>query len=368
MMHGWPWVWLATACVKPPLLDDACASGRVCAIAGTGELGFNGDALPATQTRLASPSAAYESPDGSIVIVDYSNMRVRRIGTDGTIETVVGNGFHAYSEEGASPMETPLENPIDVAWRPDGDLCVQPQHEGRIVCVDDGTRINRFAGTGVIADSGDDGAAIDAEMGYGGGMAFAEEGALYISDSTFSRIRRVDPNGTIRTVLGTGTAGLGGDGPGDGMALRFPGRLAVDRALQRLYVADTFNHRVVALDTATGAARVIAGTGDAGRDGDGGPARDARLNLPNGVVAAPSGGVLIADQRNPVIRHVDASGTIRTVVGTGESVSTNATDLTPLETQLLGPAGLSWTADGDLLIAEQFGHRIWVARQLWDEL
>ena len=361
-------VWLAAACAKPEAPDDACAPGRLCAIAGTGDLGFNGDALPATQTRLASPSAAYESPDGSIVIVDYSNMRVRRIGADGTIDTVVGNGFHAYSEEGVSPTETPLENPIDVAWTPDGDLCVQPQHEGRIVCVDEDNRMGRLAGTGIIADSGDNGAAIDAEMGYGGGMAFDEDGTLYISDSTFSRVRRMAPDGTINTVLGTGNAGIGGDGTGQGMAIRFPGRLALDATAQRLYVADTFNHRVIALDTESGEARVIAGTGEAGREGDGGPARDARLNLPNGIAVAPSGGVLIADQRNHVIRHVDASGIIRTVAGTGEFVSTEATGRRPRDTALAGPAGLSWTAEGDLLIAEQFGHRIWVAHQLWDEL
>lgn len=361
-------VWLAAACAKPEPSDDACAPGRLCAIAGTGELGFNGDGQPATQTRLASPSAAYESPDGSIVIVDYSNMRVRRIGTDGTIDTVVGNGFHAYSEEGALPTETPLENPIDVAWTSGGALCVLPQHEGRVVCVDEDNRMSRLAGTGVIADSGDEGDAIDAEMGYGGGMAFDEDGALYISDSTFSRVRRMAPDGTINTVLGTGDAGMGEDGTGKGMAIRFPGRIALDATGHRLYVADTFNHRIIALDTESGEARVIAGTGEAGREGDGGPGSDARLNLPNGLAAAPSGGVLIADQRNHVIRHVDASGIIQTVVGTGESVSTSATDLTPLETPLLGPAGLSWTADGDLLIAEQFGHRIWVARQFWTEL
>ena len=368
MKRGWPLVLLAAACAKPDPPNEACAAGRMCVIAGTGELGFNGDALPATQTRLASPSAAYESPDGSIVIVDYSNMRVRHIVADGTMETMVGNGFHAYSEEGALPTETPLENPVDVAWTPGGALCVLPQHEGRVVCVDEDNRMSRLAGTGVIADSGDEGDAIDAEMGYGGGMAFDEDGALFISDGTFSRVRRVATDGTIHTVLGTGDAGLGDDGAGDGMAIRFPGRVAVDPTTQQLYVADTFNHRIIALDTESGVARVIAGTGESGRDGDGGPAIDAGLNLPIGVAVAPSGGVLIADQRNHVIRHVDARGIIRTVVGTGESVAVGSSGLRPRNTALLGPAGMSWTNEGDLLISEQYGHRIWIIHHFWDEL
>ena len=274
MMRGWPWIRLATACAKPPLLDDACAPGLVCAVAGTGELGFNGDALPATQTRLASPSAFYESPDGSIVIVDYSNMRVRRIGTDGAIETVVGNGFHAYSEEGhrrwrrrSRTRSMLLGGPMVTC------ACSRNTKDGLSAWM---TAPESTALRAPASSQTRETTAAPSMRRWGTAAAWPSmKMAPCTSATTRLRIRRVDPNGTIRTVLGTGAAGLGGDGPGDGMALRFPDGspwTGTPAAVRRRHVQPP----VVALDTATGAARVIAGTGDAGRDGDGGSARDAR--------------------------------------------------------------------------------------------
>ena len=358
----------ALACAAPKSSTDGrCQPGTVCILAGTGELGFNGDGLPALQTRLASPSSVYEDPSGIITIVDYSNMRVRTINDDGTIGTVVGNGFHAYSEPGTPASDSPLENPIDVGWSAEGHLCVQPQHEGRVICLDSAGNVALRAGTGVIADSGDGGSALEAEMGYGGGLAFTEDGTLFISDSTFSRVRRVTPDGAIDTVLGTGEAGQGDPGLGIETTLRFPERLAIDEASEQLYVADTFNHRVIRVDLMTGMAHRHAGTGVEGSDGDGGPATEATLNQPVGLAIGPSGSLLVAERRGHVVRHIDSSGTIETVAGTG--VPGTAVDaLAPRSTELTGPAGIAWTATGDLLIAEQFGHRILLIRDLWTDL
>jgi sugar lactone lactonase YvrE len=294
-------------------------------------------------------------------------MRVRVVDEDNIIRTQVGDGFHAYSEVGAHPLDTPLENPVDIAWSPLGELCILPQHEGRVVCVDENNQIQRFAGTGVIADSGDGGAALDAEMGYGGGMVFAEDGTLFISDSSHSKVRRVLPDGSIDTVLGTGEAGSGPTGFGPDTPIRFPERLAVDEDNRRLIVADTHNHRVLALDLDTLQATVLAGTGESGFSGDGGPAENASLNQPLGVTVGPDGGVLIADSRNHVIRYVDADGQIDTVIGTGETTLSTRPDAY-LQFSVVGPAGMSWTTDGDLMVAEQLGHRILRVAKFWDEL
>ena len=360
--------WFLPACAKDPQpAENTCGENDVCVLAGTGELGFNEDGLPYDETRLASPSAVYESPDGLPIIVDYSNMRVRTVDPeDGTIRTLVGNGFHAYSELGTHPHDTPLENPIDIGWNTDGHLCVLPQHEGRVVCVEN-DEITAFAGTGEIADGGDDGPAVDATMGYGGGMVFADDGTLYISDTTHSRIRRVSTDGTIDTVLGIGEGGATPLGFGPETAIRFPERLALSEDNDRLFVADTYNNRVLALDTETLEVSLIAGTGEAGFSGDDGDATSAQLNLPVGVTAGPDNSVLIADTRNHVIRHVDSDGTIRTVVGTG-STTLETVPQPPLQFAVLGPAGLSWNENGDLLIAEQWGHRILFARNLWGAL
>ncbi len=348
---------LTIACADTPNKDPDGSEGQVLILAGTAELGFNGDDLPAIETRLASPSSVYEGPDGDIIIVDFSNMRVRVINDDGTIGTRVGNGFHAYSEEGANPLDSPLENPIDIAWKPNGELCVLPLHEGRVVCLNETNRIERFAGTGAIADGGDGGPALDATMGFVSGLAFAEDGTLFVSDSTHSRVRRVTPDGIIDTVLGTGQGGLGQAGFGPEMMVRFPERMVLDEAQRRLIVADTYNHRVLSLDIDTLDTTVLAGTGQSGRTGDDGPASEAQLNTPIGVALGPNGGILISDNRNFVIRHINPEGTMSTVVGTGEyEITEEETDR--FNFNLKGPSGISWTTSGDLLIAEQFGHRI----------
>jgi sugar lactone lactonase YvrE len=204
---------------------------------------------------------------------------------------------------------------------------------------------------------------LDADIGYGGGMVFAEDGTLYVSDSTHSRVRRIRPDGTIDTALGTGEAGLGEPGFGPETAIRFPERLAYDETNQRLLVADAHNHRVLSVDAESLAVQWVAGTGEAGFSGDGGPATDAMLNQPMGVAVDADGGILIADTRNHVIRRIDPAGAIDTLVGTGADHAT--TDRASFDDfSMVGPAGLSWTAAGDLLIAEHWGHRILRARDL----
>lgn len=358
---------LLTACSTSGIKTALCANDGVCVVAGTGELGFNGDEHPALETRLASPTSVREGPNGELVIVDFSNMRVRYIDSEGAIVTRIGDGFHAYSEPGLSPTDSPLENPIDVAWHPDGRLCVLPLHEGRVICINDDDQLERYAGTGGIADSGDDGPALDAEMGFVSGLAFSSDGTLFISDSTHSRIRRVSPTGVIDTVLGTGQAGLGPPGFGPDMMIRFPERLAIDETTGRLIIADTYNHRVLELDTDSLEATILAGTGEAGWSGDGDSAETAELNTPVGVAVAPDGGTVIADTRNFVIRHISPEGTIETIAGTGAYELTEES-AARLSFNLVGPSGISWTESGDLLVAEQYGHRILRLPGLWDAL
>ena len=333
---------------------DPCADGLVCTIAGNGLLGFNGDGMDARDSWLAAPTSVTVDPEGRPVVIDYSNMRVRVL-DDGVLTTIVGDGRHAYSEIGAAPRDTPLENPVDAVWGPDGLLYVLPQHEGRVIRVKDGV-IERFAGTGAIDHAGDGGPAVDAAMGYTGGFAFGPDGSLYISDNTHSRVRRIDPTGIIATVLGTGERALGTPGYGPEMAIDSPERIAIDG--DRLLVADTANDRVLGLDLTTLEATVIAGTGERGFAGDGGQAVDAQLDRPVGVLPGRDGGVLIGDLENHVVRFVSADGSIRTVLGTGARWEDAEDGLPATEMALRKPAGMAWAPNGDLLIAERGGHRV----------
>ncbi len=94
---------------------------------------------------------------------------------------------------------------------------------------------------------------------------------------------------------------------------------------------------------------------------------EAQLNTPVGVTVAPDGGVIIADTRNFVIRHIDSSGMIETVAGTGAYELTEAS-ADRLSFNLVGPSGISWRQSGDLLVAEQYGQRILRLPNLWDDL
>ena len=346
---------LTSGCVAP------CEAGWACVVMGTGELGFNGDGLPGDQTRLASPTQVTVDPEGRIVVVDYSNMRVRLLDHDGLVTTWVGNGQHAYSEPGLDRRDTPLENPVDARWGPDGLLYVLPQHEGRVVRVNAAEEVERFAGSGVVADGPSGVPALQATMGYTGGMAFAEDGTLYISDATFSRVRRVGLDGTVETILGTGGASLGSTpGFGPEVAVAFPERLVVDDARGRLIVADTANHRVLAVDLTSLQVVTLAGTGTSGPGGEG-RAVDQTLSGPVGVEVTPDGTVLIADLDNDVVRAVSPAGEVRTVWGMA-GASDPVGRATPDRFPLRRPAGLAWTPEGDLLLAERSGHRVlrWV--------
>ena len=128
------------------------------------------------------------------------------------------------------------------------------------------------------------------------------------------------PNIIITTSVGTGEKGFAGDGgPADKALLNGPFDLCFDLA-GNLYFSDTFNNRIRRVDAASGTITTVAGTGEKGFSGDGGPAADAALNEPYGVVVDRAGNLYIADRLNRRVRRVDAAmGVITTLAGTGEA-------------------------------------------------
>ena len=302
------------ACAGGPPEEEVCPDtpGTVCRVAGTGQLGFNGDGLPAEESWLYFPSAVRVHPDGRLVLVDFNNMRVRAVEPDGTLVTLLGNGDHAWSTPGATALETALENPIDAVWGPDGTVYVLPLHEARVVSMGADGRVVPCAGSGELGYGGDGGDALLATMSEGAGLAVDDAGALYIADTQNNAIRVVR-GGIIDTLAGNGEAGFV-DGVGRDARFSGPQRITAHDGV--LYVADANNHAVRAVDTATGTVTTIAGTGVRGYEGDGGPAIDATLSYPYGVEPAPDGTLWVADSGNNVIRHV-SGGQITTVAGTG---------------------------------------------------
>ncbi|MCB9719058.1 MAG: hypothetical protein H6712_34755 [Myxococcales bacterium] len=303
--------------------DPPCerSPGYLCPVIGTGELGFNRDGLDPAQTDLFLVSSVRRGPDDRIYVMDFNNQRLRVIDDDDTVQTVIGSGFHAIADTSATAATTPLENPIDFRFDDQGRIVFVSYHDPRVLMLGDDDRLHVLAGAddgvvGIDGNEGDGGPALEALFIQLDGMALGPDGSIYVSDSLANRVRRIDPSGMIDTIAGTGVAELSGDGgPGVDAALHWPTAMELDPA-GNLLIADTRNNVVRRLD-ADGTIHTIAGTGTAGFSGDGGPATQAQLDQPYGLALDEDGTLYVADRGNFRVRSIAPDGTIHTIAGTG---------------------------------------------------
>ena len=244
-----------------------------------------------------------------------------------------------------------------------GNLYIADRWNHRVRKVDTGGTITTVAGIGGIGInndggySGDGGLAVEAQLNIPSGVAVSRSGNLYIADAGNDRVRRVDTAGIITTIAGVGENSYSGDG-GHALSalLNYPAGVAVDDS-GILYIADTGNHRIRRVDTA-GIITTIAGTGEAGFGGDGGPAVEALLNSPRGITVDGTGNLFIADYENSRIRRVDSMGIITTVAGVGSSGGSTGDGQQALETQLSGAHDVAVDGSGNLYIAVPGDQRI----------
>lgn len=178
--------------------------------------------------------------------------------------------------------------------------------------------ISRFAGTGEPGYAGDYGMASGALLNGPAGLAIDRFNNVYIAEIHNHVIRKVNVGtGIITTFAGCGEKGFSGDG-GPAVSARLCGPEGVYAdGEDHIYIADTYNHRIRKVDAKTGIISTIAGTGEAGYNGDNNPAIQSKLHLPSGVVADSKGNVYFNDYKNDRVRKVDLSGIITTYVGTG---------------------------------------------------
>jgi sugar lactone lactonase YvrE len=278
----------------------------------------------------------------------------------GIITTAAGNGTPGYSGDGGPATSAQLNMPRDVAVGADGSLYIADTDNHCVRKVIPNGVINTLAGVGTSGYSGDGGPATSAQLAWPQDVAVGTDGGLYIADVGNHRIRRVTLDGIILTVAGTGEWGYMGDGgPAIRAQLARPRGVTVDTE-GCLYIGDTENHRVPKV-TPNGTLITVAGNGTASYSGDGGPATRAQLAWPRGVVMDAEGCLFIADCGNSVIRKVAQSGTISTVAGNGtEGYSGDGGPATRAE--LADPHGIVLGADGSLYIGEPRNHCI---RKVW---
>jgi sugar lactone lactonase YvrE len=268
-------------------------------VAGTNGSGFAGDGGPATSAKLNNPKGVAVDPSGNLFIADYANQRIRKVDTNGVITTAVG--------------------------------------------------------TGVASDGGNGGYATNATLSYPMGLTFDSAGNLYIAEHGGGDVRRVDANGKITRVAGTGTSGIAKDGgQATNTAFDSPVDVALDTA-GNLYICEDAHAHIRKVGT-NGMVSTVAGNtsgSGGGYSGDGGVATNAQLYLPNGVTVDPAGNVLVADARNYRVRKIDLNGIITTIAGTGADASNG--DNQAATNAALYPFGLRCDALGNLFIADYLG-------------
>jgi Flp pilus assembly protein TadD/sugar lactone lactonase YvrE len=213
--------------------------------------------------------------------------------------------------------------------------------------------ITTVAGNGERAFAGDGGPAVKAALHKPCAVAVDHEGQLYIADYMNHRIRKVTKDGIISTLAGTGEAGHAGDGgPATAAKLNGPYGVAVD-SKGNVYVADQRNNRVRKISP-DGIITTLAGNGQRKFSGDGGPAGEASLAGPDAMLADDHGNVFIADSGNHRIRKVTSNGVITTIAGTTQGYAGDGGPA--LQAQLHLPAALALDGKGNLYVGDFRNH------------
>ncbi len=406
----------ATACTQETTDEPPCqGEGVICTYLGNGEAGLGEDGMPPLEVSLYLPQDLTFGPDGQPYVIDWNNHRIRTIDEDGAVQTIIGTGYLGDATDGPA-RDVSLNHPTHVAFDDQDRMLVSAWHNSKVMRYDPDTEeLTTLCGTGGRDYGGDDGPAQMAVLDLPVATVFDGEGRMLIMDQANQRIRRVDHDGVITTVVGpskalepvpTGLArvcttdamtgaeqckfcleaeaedpmcagrkpqGFAGDeGPGTEAVLYQPFSQSAPPAGRMemgpdgtLYFCDTGNHRVRTLDE-DGMVRTVAGSGPAefdrkfagGYEGDGGPATEALLRNPSDVAVAPSGQLYIADTHNSCVRKVDEDGEISTVAGTCGERGFEGDGAPANEALLNRPYGVALDEDGNLYIADTHNHVI----------
>ncbi len=340
--------------IAPALCSGQASSGyTISTIAGNGTQGFSGDGSQATSAELAGPTGIALDKARTLYITDQYNHRLRQVPSSGTISTAAGNGTAGYSGDGKVATNAELYNPFGVAVDSSGNFYIGDSVNSVVRKVTSSDTISTYAGNYANGPgyTGDGGTAINAQLNTPSGLAIDNSGNLYIADTGNNVIRMVAASGTISTFAGNtnfGASYSGDGGPATSAALNAPQGVAVDAA-GNLYIADTGNNRVRMVSN--GIITTVAGNGIPGFLGDGGPALNAELNVPEAVAVDSNNNIYIADKRNSRIRKVVASGAIETIAGNGRFAYSG--DGGPgTSASLYFPTGVAVDSSGNVYVAD----------------
>ncbi|MEP7156577.1 MAG: hypothetical protein ABI905_12440, partial [Betaproteobacteria bacterium] len=296
--------------------------------------------------------AANQAGDASFSAAPQATQTIVLGATSYVITTFAG-GNPAGND--ALATTAPVNQPRGIAMDSSGNLYVSEQAGARIRKITPAGIITTIAGNGTSGYSGDGGLATAAQISQPRGMTIDNAGNLYIADTGNSRVRRIDPNGTITTVAGTGSSTFTGDGGQATSAGIDPWGVTVDAA-GNLYIAELVNNRIRKVDVG-GIITTVAGTGTPADTGDGGSALLADLDNPQNITIDSAGNLYILIPARRKIRKVDINGNISTFAGTGVQGSAGDGGLASAA-QLDSPTSMVIDSAGNMYVSDISAHRV----------
>jgi uncharacterized protein (TIGR03437 family) len=344
----------AVGCAVCFLSAPASPAQTITTFAGNGTAGFSGDNGPAGQAMINGVAGLAADSAGNVYLAEQNNNRVRKVDRNGIITTLAGTGVAGFSGDNGSASQAQLNGPLGVCVDSSSNVYVTDQGNKRVRKISNGV-ITTFAGNGSGSSSGDGGVALAAGFVMPIRCAADSAGNLYIADQGAQNIRVVDIRGNINTYAGNGTAGFSGDGgPATQAALNGPAALSTD-SLGNLYITDQNNNRIRRVDT-NGFIDTVAGSGRAFSGGDGGPAVSAGFSFPGSVVADRGGSLFIVDTLAARIRKVN-DDMVTTVAGTGNQ-GFGGDGGPPLQAMFSSPFAITVDNAGNLYIGDGNNNRI----------
>ncbi len=331
--------------------------------AGTGEAGYTGDGGPASDALMREPFMCAFDGVGSLYVCEATNHIVRRVDAKtGVITTIAGTGEPGYSGDGGSATEATMYEPYSLAIDSDDSVYIVDRLNAVVRKVDANGIITTVAGTGELGYSGDGGPGDQAQMREPNDCFLDGRGGLLIADIQDQRIRRLDiETGVITTFAGNGEKERGGDGLPATEASILGARAVCMDAAGNAYIAEREGNgvRVVTSDGIMGT--VAGANAELGYTGDGGPAIDSTWAGPKGIRCDAQGNIIVTDTENHAIRRIDAVTRIVTTIAGGQLGGHG--DAGPAtDAGMDRPHGCEIGPDGSIYVADSNNHRVRVFR------
>jgi sugar lactone lactonase YvrE len=344
-------------------------TGLITTFAGTGVPVDSLDGDLAKFAHLVGPSSI--SINGNrLFVTEGGNAKIRQIDMQtGIITTLVGTGVQGFSPDNTPAAQALISNPAGVVADPFGNVYILDRNVNRLRMVSAATQtIVTVAGNGTEGFSGDGGPGTLAALSVNpvGPTFYTDDrqlgsdsaGNIFIPDVGNSRVRRLDrQTGIITTVAGNGQRGFSGDGgPATAASFFLPGGVTVDTA-GNLFITDTFNNRIRKVDAKTGIITTVAGSGPATSTGDGGLATLATLDTPLAVALDAAQNLYITERNANKVRKVNAqTGIITTVAGRGGGFAGDGGPAT--NASFAAPGGITFDGNGNLFVIDGANNRV----------